>query len=70
MAGYGRGTILEFSLLEGFRLGSVSGKHGDVVLPTNKRFVVTPAPMRRLTGDAWRGRTPPPKKRHKREDPS
>ena len=50
MAGYNRGTILEFTLLEGFRLGSVSGKHDDVVLPPNKRFVVTFAPMRRLTG--------------------
>ena len=66
MAGYNRGTILEFTLLEGFRLGSVSGKHGDVVLPPNKRFVVTSAPMRRLAGVP--GEDGPPKQ--KREDPS
>ena len=45
------GTLLELTLLEGFRLGSVSGKHSDVVLPPNTRVVVTSAPIaKRVVG--------------------
>ena len=47
-AGYSKGTILELSLLEGFQLDNVSvypRESGEVLLPPNRRFAVTSAPM-------------------------
>ena len=52
-ANYGKGTILEFTLLEGFQLDNVSvhPSESEVLLPPNKRFVVTSAPIaKRVVG--------------------
>ena len=52
-AGYSKGTILEFTLLEGFLLESVSvyPRESEVLLPPNTRFAVTSAPMtKRVSG--------------------
>ena len=57
------GTLLELTLLEGFRVGNVTGNHRDVILPPNARFAVTSAPVRRLTGFAERGGPPKTKMR-------
>ena len=49
-ANYRKGTILEFTLLEGFLLDSVSvyPRESEALLPPNKRFAVTPAPMTKI----------------------
>ena len=46
-ADYSKGTILEFTLLEGFLLDSVSvyPRESEALLPPNKRFAVTSVPM-------------------------
>ena len=52
-AGYSQGTILEFTLLEGFQLHDVSVRpcESEVLLPPNRRFAVTSAPMtQRVSG--------------------
>ena len=52
-AGYSKGTILELSLLEGFQLDDVSVHpcESEVLLPPNRRFAVTSAPMtQRVSG--------------------
>ena len=45
MACYAVGTILEFTLLEGFQLDdvSLSPKESEVLLPPNRRFAVSSA---------------------------
>ena len=57
------GTLLELTLLEGFRVGNVTGNHRDVILPPNARFAVTSAPVRRLTGFAEKDGPPKTKMR-------
>ena len=49
-ANYGKGTIFEFSLLEGFLLDNVSvyPRESEVLLPPNTRFAVTSAPVTKM----------------------
>ena len=60
-AGYSKGTILELSLLEGFQLHDVSAhpRESEVLLPPNRRFAVTSAPMtKRVSGPHGEGGPP------------
>ena len=52
-ANYAAGTVLEMTLLEGYQLDNVSvyPRESEVLLPPNKRFVVTSAPIaKRVVG--------------------
>ena len=68
-AGHSKGTILEFTLLEGFLLDSVSvyPRESEVLLPPNK-FAVTSAPRAKSVSGPH-GEDGPPQTR-KRKDPS
>ena len=62
-AGYSKGPILELSLLEGFQLDNVSvhPRESEVLLPPNRRFAVTSAPItKRVSG--LHGEGGPPQK--------
>ena len=52
-ANYAAGTVLQMTLLEGYQLDNVSvyPRESEVLLPPNKRFVVTSAPIaKRVVG--------------------
>ena len=63
-AGYSKGTILELSLLEGFQLDDVSvhPRESEVLLPPNRRFAVTSAPMTQRVSGPHGEDGPPPNK--------
>ena len=63
-AGYSKGTILELSLLEGFQLDDVSvhPRESEVLLPPNRRFALTSAPMTKRVSGPHGEDAPPPKK--------
>ena len=69
-ANYGTGTILELTLLEGFQLDNVSvyPRESEVLLPPNKRFAVTSAPIAKRVVGPKGGEDGAPKQKCK--DPS